>query len=248
MHRFSLLIAILAWVSIWGALKLVEPPIPGSVMTLYMAIVSISMLVFIMAEENRVNSVLTPILKLLTKKELLLPRLLLLLFLPVFVGWVTYERIRPTFEPPFEGRTIHPEVPSSFNFQGTSFEVLGATNPLRDPSEEVNFEENLREGKNIYYRNCAFCHGDLLEGRGHFAEAFNPLPANFRDGGTISQLEEAYVFWRTATGGPGLPRGATPWNSSMPVWEDFLSEREIWQVILYIYEGSGSTPRTWELH
>jgi hypothetical protein len=32
----------------------------------------------------------------------------------------------------------------------------------------------------------------------------------------------------------------------MPVWKDILTEKEIWQVILYIYEGSGSTPRTWE--
>jgi len=91
-----------------------------------------------------------------------------------------------------------------------------------------------------------FCHGDYLDGAGHFAEAFNPLPANFRDSGTLSMLEEAYVFWRVADGGPGLPDGATPWNSAMPAWEDFLTEEEIWQVVLYIYEGSGSTPRTWE--
>ena len=32
----------------------------------------------------------------------------------------------------------------------------------------------------------------------------------------------------------------------MPAWEDFLTEAEIWQVILYIYEASGSEPRTWE--
>ena len=91
-----------------------------------------------------------------------------------------------------------------------------------------------------------YCHGDFLNGQGHFAEALNPLPANFRDGGTISQLEEGYVYWRIATGGPGLPQGATPWNSSMPVWQDFLSEEEIWQVVGFIYEASGSTPRTWD--
>ena len=59
-------------------------------------------------------------------------------------------------------------------------------------------------------------------------------------------LEEGYLYWRIATGGPGLPDGATPWNSAMPVWQDFFSEEEIWQVIAYIYAASGSTPRTWE--
>jgi mono/diheme cytochrome c family protein len=34
----------------------------------------------------------------------------------------------------------------------------------------------------------------------------------------------------------------------MPVWQDFLSEDEIWQVIAYVYSASGSTARTWEGH
>src|SRR5207253_1415095 len=86
---------------------------------------------------------------------------------------------------------------------------------------------------------------------------------------------ESFVFWRVAKGGPGLPREGTPWNSAMPVWEDFitdqisrsvrksshtgtpwnsampvwedfLTEREIWSVILFLYEQTGWKPRTWE--
>ena len=54
------------------------------------------------------------------------------------------------------------------------------------------------------------------------------------------------MFWRIAKGGPGLPREGAPWNSAMPVWEDFLSEREIWSVILFLYDQTGWKPRTWE--
>ena len=32
----------------------------------------------------------------------------------------------------------------------------------------------------------------------------------------------------------------------MPAWEPILEEDEIWAVILYLYEQSGYTPRTWE--
>jgi len=32
----------------------------------------------------------------------------------------------------------------------------------------------------------------------------------------------------------------------MPKWEDFLTEREIWAVILFLYDQTGWTPRTWE--
>ena len=36
-------------------------------------------------------------------------------------------------------------------------------------------------------------------------------------------------------GGPGLPDKFSPWDSSMPAWENQLSEEEVWKVILYIY-------------
>ena len=246
MNRLTLPLVAIVWLAVWGALRLVQPPIPGSVMTLYMSIASLAIAVYVMADEGRFRSFSSPILALLTEDRLLIPRLVVLGCAPLLFGWATYERLRPRFDPPFEGRTIHPEPPSTFKFQGHDFDVLKTKNPLREGEEVAHLQENLAEGRRIYFQNCMFCHGDHLSGDGHFAEAFNPLPANFRDSGTLSQLEESYVFWRVATGGPGLPEGATPWNSAMPVWKDILTEKEIWQVILYIYEASGSTPRTWE--
>lgn len=246
MQKLSLPLSAIVWMLVWGGLKLVAPPIPSSIMTLYMSIVTVSILVFLMADEERFRSFYSPILALMTEDRLLPPRILVLICLPVLLGWVTYEKVRPSFDAPFEGRTIHPEPPATFNFEGGKFDVLKTKNPLREPEEEAHFADNVIQGRRIYFENCMFCHGDHLSGGGHFAGAFNPLPANFRDNGTLSQLEEAYVFWRVATGGPGLPKGATPWNSAMPAWQDFLTEEEIWQVVLYIYEGSGSTPRTWE--
>ena len=32
----------------------------------------------------------------------------------------------------------------------------------------------------------------------------------------------------------------------MPAWEDILTEDEIWATILYLYDQTGWTPRTWE--
>jgi mono/diheme cytochrome c family protein len=91
-----------------------------------------------------------------------------------------------------------------------------------------------------------YCHGDNLDGRGHFAYGFNPPPANFQDPGTIAMLQEAFLFWRIAKGGPGLPKESTPWNSVMPAWEDRLTEEQIWQVIMYLYDATGQQPRRWE--
>ena len=243
MSRQVFPLAILTWLAVWGALTFgVQPPIPISVMGLYMSIATVSILVYLIAVPDRFTAFLAPIVSLLRESRLAVPRMIVLLALPLLLGWVTYTGVRPQFDPPFESRTIHPEPPAKFKLHGDDFDVLRATRP---PEMEVN-EENLAAGRRLYYRNCMYCHGDYLDGQGHFADALNPLPANFRDGGTISQLEETYVYWRIATGGPGLPQGATPWNSSMPVWQDFLSEDEIWQVIAYIYDASGSTPRVSE--
>ena len=56
-------------------------------------------------------------------------------------------------------------------------------------------------------------------------------------------LQEGYLFWRIATGGPGLPQESGPWNSSMPAWDRFLSEQEIWEVILFLYDYTDQRPR-----
>jgi hypothetical protein len=32
----------------------------------------------------------------------------------------------------------------------------------------------------------------------------------------------------------------------MPVWENMLTENEIWQVILYLYQTTGQRPRVME--
>ena len=243
MRRLVLPLSIFCWLAVWAALRFgVQPPIPGQVMGLYMAITTVAILVYLVADQARFRAFLDPLVALLKEPRLAVPRILLLVSLPLLLGWVTYNGVRPRFDPPFEARVIHPEPPSSFKLNGKDFDVLAARRP---PEMEVN-EENLAAGRRLYSRNCMYCHGDYLDGKGHFADALNPLPANFRDQGTISQLEEGYLYWRIATGGPGLPDGATPWNSAMPVWQDFMSEEEIWQVIAYIYAASGSTPRTWD--
>ncbi len=243
MRKLVLPLSILTWIAVWAALRFgIQPPIPGQVMGLYMSIATVVILVFVVADEARAQAFVAPLVTLLRDRHLLVPRMGLLICLPLLLGWFTYTRVRPQFDPPFEARTIHPEPPASFRLNGADFDVLGGHRP---PGMEVN-EENLAAGRRLYYRNCMPCHGDYLNGAGHFADALNPLPANFRDSGTISQLEEGYVYWRIATGGPGLPQQSTPWNSSMPVWQDFLSEEEIWQVVAFIYEASGSTPRTWD--
>jgi hypothetical protein len=120
--------------------------------------------------------------------------------------------------------------------------------PEANPWDEKasGYLKYVREGGEIFFQNCHFCHGDNLNGRGLHAFAFNPIPANFTDPGTIAQLQETFIFWRVSKGGIGLPREGFPWASVMPPWEQHLTTDEIWKVILFEYWHTGYYPRTWD--
>lgn len=249
MRRFTLPIAIVVWLAVLAALKLgVHPPMPVSVQMIYMVLTTIGIVLFVAADEARFQAFLAPLKAVFEGSAPKAAQALVLIGIPLLAGWGAWLRTAPSWDAPFEPRVVHPEPPANFAFHGKRIETAGLKNPLRAANEKnpAELEKLTQEGKTIYYQNCFFCHGDALAGDGHFANAFSPIPANFRDVGTIAMLQESYVFWRVATGGPGLPKGATPWLSAMPVWQDMLAEEDIWKAILYIYAGSGSTPRTWD--
>ena len=218
-------------------------PVPRSVVLQYMLTILAGVLIYVSADEARWRRFREPMHATLVDDDKRWLRTGLLVAVPLLVGWATFEQTRPKVGAPIELRSIHPAPPGQITFRGQTIQLTGLENPLRTRG---SMAEHLEQGKAIYYQNCLACHGDRLDGRGHFAHGFSPTPASFADQGTIAQLTESYVFWRIAKGGPGLPREGTPWNSAMPAWEDFLTQDEIWAVTLFIYDQSGWRPRRWE--
>ncbi len=225
-----LVILLIGWIS---------APVPRSVAIQYMLTAVVGVLLFVSDNEQRWSRFKEPIHRTLVQPERRHLRGALLVVLPVFIGLVTFQQVRPTVSAPAELRSVHPASPVRITFRGKTMDLAALENPLRASGDLAG---HYAAGKRVYYRNCLPCHGDLLDGRGHFAHGFNPTPLPF-DGSTIAQLRESFVFWRIAKGGPGLPREGLPWNSAMPVWEDFLTEEEIWQVIIFLYEQTGLQPR-----
>ncbi|WP_419948615.1 c-type cytochrome [Candidatus Palauibacter sp.] len=218
-------------------------PVPGSVILQYMLTVLVGIVLYMSADEGRWRSFREPIRATMVARDRKTLRGVLMVALPVIVGWLAYQNVRPSYAAPATLRSVHPAPPNQLTFRGESIELTGLENPLH---AEGSLEEHLQVGKAIYVRNCVPCHGDLLDGQGHYAPAFNPVPADFTSSGNLPQLTESYVFWRIVKGGPGLPREGTPWDSAMPAWETILEQDEIWAVILYLYDQTGFTPRTWE--
>jgi mono/diheme cytochrome c family protein len=224
----------------------IRPPAPWSVVTLYMSVVLLSVLVYVSSDRDSWRDFLHPMRATLVDPDKRLLRLALLIVIPLFLGYYAYTQAAARPQAPPELRAVHPAPPASIQFRGKEIAIAGFDNPLR--KDGASFARHVAAGGEIYIRNCMYCHGDNLDGRGHFAAGFNPPPANFQDPGTIAMLQEAYLFWRIAKGGPGLPKESTPWNSVMPAWEDRLTEEQIWQVIMYLYDATGQQPRRWESH
>jgi mono/diheme cytochrome c family protein len=210
-----------------------------------MATVVVGLLLYVSADERRWKEFKEPLLRVMVDPERRFARAALLVAVPLFVGFIAFDRVRPRVQAPASLRSIHPAPPGQISFRGQPMTLTGLSNPLR---AQGSLEDHYAEGQRVYMQNCMPCHGDYLDGGGHYARAFSPAPLSFQDNGTIAQLTESFVFWRIAKGGPGLPREGAPWNSAMPAWEEILTEDEIWAVILFLYEQTGWQPRTWEEH
>jgi mono/diheme cytochrome c family protein len=198
--------------------------------------------------EQSARELVTPIRALVEDPAKKTIRNVVFVIVPLLGAVYVYTKMLPSFEAPVELRAIHPAPPSSVKMFGKRFDLLKLENPYRKYEKEdpEKFRQLVAEGADVYMQNCHYCHGDKLDGPGPYAEGLNPVPQNFQDVGTIAQLQESFLFWRIATGGPGLPDEAAPWISSMPIWQNFLTEEEIWKVILFLYDYTGHRPRSWE--
>ncbi len=230
--------SVVLMVGIYLALKFILPlftaPLPASLIYLYLAIALSGIMIFATMSGTSTDEFMGPIGRFLTGEGQVgitrTTRILVLVLFPFLVGWQTYSRLAPSDQPPAENRTIHPAPPGEF---------VGLSNPLpRTP-------EHIIQGQGRYFSLCFPCHG-AFDGKGPAAPGFNPPPADFKDSGTIAQLQESYLFWRIKKGGVGLPREGMPWKSAMPRWELELSDEEIWKIIMGEYAGAGHEPRTWE--
>ena len=227
---------------------LLDAVIPSSVLAMYMFFVAAGVFMVFTFEEDGTRELVAPIKALVEDPSKRLIRNVVFVVVPVLAGAGTYVQMVPSLDAPVELRSIHPAPPTAIKAYGKRVNLSKLENPYRkfEKDDPEKFRELVTAGAKVYIQNCQYCHGDKLDGKGPYAAGLNPTPLNFQDVGTIAQLQESYLFWRIATGGPGLPKEAAPWISSMPVWQNFLSEEEIWQVILFLYDYTGRRPRSWE--
>jgi Cytochrome C oxidase, cbb3-type, subunit III len=248
--RASLLLWAAAWwVGIYLLLRFgFIAPIPSSVITIYMGIVSIAILAYMSSSQERREGVSRPLVMFMTEKRFTPLLAATVVALPVLAAANVYVQMNAPIQPPFFSRTVHPASPSEVTVHDNKIDLDKGANPFRhlETSDPAEFRKHVENGRKVFYRNCVFCHGDNLAGNGMFVHGLDPIPTNFTDKGTIAMLRETFLFWRISKGGPGLPDEGAPWDTAMPAWEKFLKEEEMWDAILFLYDFTEQKPRARE--
>ncbi|MEO6214315.1 MAG: cytochrome c [Vicinamibacterales bacterium] len=237
------------WVGIYVLLRFgFTVPIPASVIALYMGIISIAVLAYVSSSDERREEVARPLVRFMTEKRYTVLLGATVVAIPALAAANVYVRMNAPLEPPFFPRTVHPASPSEMMVHDTKVDLDAGENPFEHlkTSNAPEFRRHVENGRKTYYRNCVFCHGDTLAGTGMFVHGLDPIPTNFADQGAIAMLRDTFLFWRIAKGGPGLPEEGGPWETAMPAWEKHLSEEEIWETILFLYDFTGQKPRAKE--
>jgi mono/diheme cytochrome c family protein len=225
-------------------------PVPQSVVTLYMGIVTLATVAYITSSRDRLAAFTAPLVRLCLEPRRRPLLYAIVVLLPVLVALGVYRKMSVTLEAPAFGRTIHPAPPDTVTVHEKVYDLVHLDSPFAalKTSDPAAFQKHLANGRRVYYQNCVYCHGDALRGDGMYVRGLNPIPTNFADGGAIALLQESFLFWRISKGGPGLPDEGGPWDTAMPAWEKFLTEEEIWDVIHFLYDFSGQKPRAREEH
>jgi mono/diheme cytochrome c family protein len=211
-----------------------------------MGIVSIAILAYVSSSEQRREDVSGPLVRFMTEKRYTAFLAATVVAIPALAAANVYVQMSAPIQPPLFSRTIHPASPPDITAYDKKIDLNAGENPFwaLEKSNPQEFRTHVENGRQVYYRNCVFCHGDNLAGTGMFIHGLDPIPTNLPE--TIPLLRDTFLFWRISKGGPGLPEEGGPWDTAMPAWEKFLKEDEIWDVILFLYDHTGTRPRARE--
>lgn len=248
---------LLTWVAAWWVGLVVTfkwgfaTPLPQSVITIYMSIASVALVAYVLSSRERAEAAWRPILRLATERRYAPLLAVVLILIPAGAAYSVYRRMSVPVEAPFFARTVHPSPPATITVHDREIDLERGDNPLRplQTSDPEAFAMHVERGRETYYKNCFFCHGDGLAADGLYAHGLNPIPTNFTDQNVLPNFREAFFFWRISKGGPGMPDEGGPGDSAMPAWEQFLTEEQMWEVILFLYDFKpGFNPRSVEEH
>jgi cytochrome c553 len=98
---------------------------------------------------------------------------------------------------------------------------------IRLPNPLSPSRQRVEEGRKLYATTCAPCHGKTGRGDGPVKKVLRVAPADLT-GEAVAGMSDGYIYGTIREG-----------SFAMPPYSDALSERERWQVVLFIRSLQG---------
>src|SRR5262249_9988070 len=103
----------------------IRPPAPWTVLTLYMSLVLLAVLVYVSSDSDSWRNFMRPIRSTLVAPDKRFTRLVLMIALPLLLGYYAYTQAAAKPQAPPELRAVHPAPPGSIHFRGKQIQVTG---------------------------------------------------------------------------------------------------------------------------
>jgi mono/diheme cytochrome c family protein len=119
---------------------------------------------------------------------------------------------------------------------GDSARIAEGTS-VAQASQPITYAQ--RQGKYIYGRYCAVCHGDQGAGDGFNAYNLDPKPHSLADSTYVAALSDEALSQVIALGGRGVNKSVL-----MPAYDGTLNQDQISYLVAYIRRLAGNHERT----
>ena len=103
--------------------------------------------------------------------------------------------------------------PANGSVRKDSASAADSAAPQPTPAEAVMLTYEQQQGKILYAKYCAVCHGDQGKGDGFNAYNLDPKPRDFTDPRAMAGIDDATLLTTIAEGGKGVNK-----SPLMPAW------------------------------
>src|SRR5918995_1446301 len=151
LRRANLLLWAVAW---WAGLYVLlrfgfTIPIPASVISIYMGIVSLAILAYLSSSQERREEVSGPLIRFMTERRYTPFLAAMAIAIPALAAANVYVQMNVPIEPPFFPRTIHPASPTEITVHDNRVPIDVGENPFREleTSNPDEFQKHVENGR-----------------------------------------------------------------------------------------------------
>lgn len=117
--------------------------------------------------------------------------------------------------------------------KGSDSDLPAPYRRIEVPGRLLSSPEARREGRELFLRYCALCHGVNADGRGVRKEGFDTPPVDFTSAAWRLGMTPRKAFYTISEGMHG---------KGMPSWKGALSAEQSWELTSYVLSVARQEP------